>query len=353
VVLGGSDVLAGQIESPGMNQTAFAAGGTGDDLATAVAPATNGLYVAGNFSGNANFGTRNLTGGGLFFARLEVTNAVTVVVTNSPAVIVLQPTNRTVTAGQTATFTGAAGGTPTPTLLWRRSVNGGTTWTNLANGVGFAGVATGTLQVSGTTTAQSGNQFRLTATNSMGGVVSAAAILTVNPATTAPVIIADPAGRIVAAGGNVTFTVSATGTSPIYFWRKDGTFLPAATNLSLTVSNVKRAASGLYSVILTNSSGSVTSAPALLRVLVPQRVEGGTNLHRLSDGRFQLHFRDPDGTLASDLTRLEIHSTTNFVGTGTIWITNTTGFSIINGLIRFEDASSTNLHRRFYRIIEK
>ena len=119
------------------------------------------------------------------------------------------------------------------------------------------------------------------------------------------------------------------------------------------MSNVTRAASGNYSVILTNTSGSVTSAPALLRVLVPQRIEGGTNLHRLPDGRFQLHFRAPDGTLASDLTRLEIHSTTNFVGPGTIWITNTTGFSIINGLIRFEDASSTNLLRRFYRIIEK
>ena len=97
----------------------------------------------------------------------------------------------------------------------------------------------------------------------------------------------------------------------------------------------------------------MTSAPALLRVLVPQRVEGGTNLHRLSDGRFQLHFHDPDGTLASDLTRLEIHSTTNFVGAGTVWVTNTPGLSIINGLIRFEDAGSTNLRRRFYCIIER
>ncbi|GDY23353.1 hypothetical protein LBMAG56_47000 [Verrucomicrobiota bacterium] len=169
----------------------------------------------------------------------------------------------------------------------------------------------------------------------------------------APVLTAQPQSQTVPAGTNVTFTASATGTSPSYFWRKDGAFLPTATNLSLTVSNVTRAASGDYSVILTNASGSVTSAPALLRVLVPQRVEGGTNLHRLPDGRFQLHFRDPDGTLASDLTRLEIHSTTNFTGAGTVWVTNTTGLSIINGLIRFEDASSTNLLRRFYRVIEK
>ena len=97
----------------------------------------------------------------------------------------------------------------------------------------------------------------------------------------------------------------------------------------------------------------MTSAPALLRVLVPQRVEGGTNRHRLPDGRFQLHFLDPDGTLASDLTRLEIHSTTNFIGAGTVWVTNTTGLAIINGLIRFEDAGSTNLLRRFYRIIKR
>ena len=58
-------------------------------------------------------------------------------------------------------------------------------------------------------------------------------------------------------------------------------------------------------------------------------------------------------SLASDLTRFEIHSTTNLIGAGTVWVTNTTGLSIINRLIRFEDAGSTNLQRRFYRVIEK
>ena len=169
----------------------------------------------------------------------------------------------------------------------------------------------------------------------------------------APVLTAQPQSQTVPAGTNATFTASATETGSRYFWRKDGAFLPTATNLSLTVSNVTRAASGNYSVILTNASGSVTSAPALLRVLVPQRIEGGTNLHRLPEGRFQLHFRDPDGTLASDLSRLEIHSTTNLIGAGTVWVTNITGLSITNGFIRFEDAGSTNLQRRFYRVIEK
>ena len=169
----------------------------------------------------------------------------------------------------------------------------------------------------------------------------------------APVLTAQPQSQTVPAGTNATFTASATETGSRYFWRKDGAFLPTATNLSLTVSNVTRAASGNYSVILTNASGSVTSAPALLRVLVPQRIEGGTNLHRLPEGRFQLHFCDPDGTLASDLSRLEIHSTTNLIGAGTVWVTNITGLSITNGFIRFEDAGSTNLQRRFYRVIEK
>ena len=170
-----------------------------------------------------------------------------------------------------------------------------------------------------------------------------------------PVITAPPQSQVTAAASDVAFyfTVIDTGNGLTYQWRKGIVDLPGATNAMLALTNVMRAASGAYSVVVTGSAGSTPSSDATLRVIVPQRVEGGTNLHRLPDGRFQLHFRDPDGTLASDLSRFEIHSTTNLIGAGTIWETNTTVLSIINGLIRFEDAGSTNLLRRFYRVIER
>ena len=140
-----------------------------------------------------------------------------------------------------------------------------------------------------------------------------------------PTILTQPQGQIITATTNVTFAVTATGPSVSYLWKKDGIALPNATNSSVTLSNVTRAASGLYTVILNNSFGSITSAPVVLRVLVPQRFSSGPNLHRLPDGRLHLYFRDLDGGLASDLTRFEIHSTSNLRSPGTIWVTNITG----------------------------
>ena len=254
-----------------------------------------------------------------------------------PPVITLSPTNLTVVATRNAAFQVTATGTGPLRYQWQFNH-------------GILTVATNAMLTLTNVNAGNAGNYDVVVANAYGALTSSVVALTV---LVPPGITAQPASLTAIATSNVIFNVSATGPRLSYFWRKDGGFLPAATNVSLILSNVTRAASGTYSVIVTNSSGSVTSAPALLRVLVAQRVEGGTNLHRLPDGRFQLHFHDPDGTLASDLTRLEIHSTTNFIGPATVWVTNTTGLSIINGLILFEDTGSTNLIRRFYRVIEK
>src|SRR5437867_790084 len=49
-----------------------------------------------------------------------------------PPTITLQPTNQTVTAGQTASFTAAATGSPTPTVQWQMSRDGGVTFSNIS-----------------------------------------------------------------------------------------------------------------------------------------------------------------------------------------------------------------------------
>jgi predicted secreted protein len=92
--------------------------------------------------------------------------------------ITSQPTSRTVTAGQTATFTVAASGNPVPTFQWQVSTNNGSTWVNIS------GATSATLTLSNTTVGQNGNRYRARATNSAGSVTSNAAILTVNPETT-------------------------------------------------------------------------------------------------------------------------------------------------------------------------
>jgi len=88
-----------------------------------------------------------------------------------------------------------------------------------------------------------------------------------------PSILVQPAGLTVRPGTNVTFSVTATGTQPLsYQWRKNGANLGSggrisgATSASLTISNVVESDSGQYSVLVTNTMGSVLSTTATLLV---------------------------------------------------------------------------------------
>lgn len=83
----------------------------------------------------------------------------------------------------------------------------------------------------------------------------------------APSIASQPAAQTAVTGGTVTFSVSAGGSGPLaYQWRKDGTALAGATNATLTLGSVQSAQAGSYSVVVSNSLGSVTSNGATLTV---------------------------------------------------------------------------------------
>lgn len=85
------------------------------------------------------------------------------------------------------------------------------------------------------------------------------------PGPTAPTITTHPVSQSVALGGSVTFSVTASGTAPFtYQWRKNEQPISAATDSTLTLSNVQSADAGNYDVIVTNSVGSATSNAATL-----------------------------------------------------------------------------------------
>jgi FKBP-type peptidyl-prolyl cis-trans isomerase FkpA len=98
---------------------------------------------------------------------------------NSAPAVTTQPSNQTVTAGQTATFTAAASGTPTPTVQWQVAPAGSSAWTNLTNAAPYDGVTTTTLTVTGVTTAFDGTQYRAVFTNAVSTSTSNVATLTV------------------------------------------------------------------------------------------------------------------------------------------------------------------------------
>ena len=84
---------------------------------------------------------------------------------------------------------------------------------------------------------------------------------------TAPAITTQPTSRSAAVGSSTTFTVVATGTSPLtYQWRKNGTAVSGATAATFTIANVATSDAGTYTVVVTNSAGSLTSTGAVLTV---------------------------------------------------------------------------------------
>ncbi len=83
----------------------------------------------------------------------------------------------------------------------------------------------------------------------------------------APVVTTPPVAQTVTVGGSVTFSVTASGSpAPTYQWRKDGVAISGATSASYTIAHPTTADAGSYDVVVTNGSGSVTSAAAMLTV---------------------------------------------------------------------------------------
>jgi hypothetical protein len=85
---------------------------------------------------------------------------------------------------------------------------------------------------------------------------------------TAPTIVTQPTDMQVQVGGTVTFSVVATGDTPLlYQWRHDGITLPGETDSTLVITDSDTVDGGNYDVVVSNNSGSVTSEAATLAVL--------------------------------------------------------------------------------------
>src|SRR5262245_42697264 len=108
------------------------------------------------------------------------------------------------------------------------------------------------------------------------------------PVCAQPVITRQPASQTNVAGSTATFSVEVTATSPpAYQWFLNNKIRPGAIEQTLVITNVQTTNFGLYSVVVSNIEGSVTSHFALLTVIVPpsitvqpasQFVDAGVNL---------------------------------------------------------------------------
>jgi hypothetical protein len=77
----------------------------------------------------------------------------------------------------------------------------------------------------------------------------------------APVITVQPVCQYDLTTGNASFTVMAAGLAPLtYQWRQDGTIIDGATNSVLLLPGLTTSAAGVFSVTVSNTLGTVTSA---------------------------------------------------------------------------------------------
>lgn len=95
--------------------------------------------------------------------------------------------------------------------------------------------------------------------------------------TQAPAIVTQPQSLSIPQGQTATFSVVATANpAPTYQWRKNAVNISGATTASYSISNVQPADSGLYSVVVTNTAGSVTSSNAKLTIAKPNTLPVAT-----------------------------------------------------------------------------
>ena len=184
------------------------------------------------------------------------TSSIASLTVTSVPIISTQPAAKTVTAGQTATFSVTAAGTAPLSYQWKKG------------GTDISGATTNSYTTPATSLADSGTAYSVVVSNDVGTATSDAVILTV---TMAPVITEQPTAKTVDPNATATFSVTATGTAPFsYQWKKNGTDISGATSSTYTTPAASNANNNeSFTVVVTNSHGSATSNAAILSVNAP------------------------------------------------------------------------------------
>src|SRR5256886_4473149 len=100
------------------------------------------------------------------------------------------------------------------------------------------------------------------------GCSGLASTTTTGPVATAPSITIQPTSKAVTAGQTASFSVAATGTARLnYQWKKNGIAVSGASSSAYTTPATSTSDSGAqFTVIVSNSAGSVTSSAGVLTV---------------------------------------------------------------------------------------
>ena len=250
----------------------------------------------------------------------SVTSAVATLAVLVPPAITTQPSNQIAAIGGSVSFSVTATGFAPLKYQWT------------FQGTNLAGTTGNTLQVTNVQSSQAGS-YAVTITNLAGSVTSATATLTI---VTSPFIISiQPTSQSVPAGGAAAFTVNAVGAAPLaYQWLFKGTPVANATGSSYTLAHAQSTNGGPYTVVVTNGSGTITSAPVTL-VVYPL-----PHIAVQPDGSVQLVF--------APALICQVQAATNLGNWQAVLTTNNLPADM--PLLGFTDTNAASNPMRFYRV---
>ncbi len=268
----GSASVAPQVVQPPADAQADAGGSVYFSVVTSGSrPMTyqwqrNGVNIAGATYEWLAIGNLGAADAGSYTVRVSnaagtVTSAAATLTVRAPVApaIAVPPAAISVAEGNTAGFSVTATGSGPLDYQWLR------------NDVAIGGATASSYTTPATTQADNGARYAVRVSNAAGSVTSSAATLTVTAAAAvAPSISVQPLDQSAQAGNAVSFSVVASGNpAPGYQWRRNGTAIAGATAASYTTPALALGDSGAtYSVLVSNSQGSVASREAVLTVTV-------------------------------------------------------------------------------------
>jgi len=178
----------------------------------------------------------------------------------APPVITATPASQTVAAGTTAALAVSAESAGPVGYQW------------YLGSTALDGATNATLILPNVSEADSGD-YSVAVSNALGSVMSDAATLSV---IALPGITTQPVSQSCLPGASISFYVGVSGTPPFTIqWYDGGTAVPTGTKATLHLDNISNANAGNYSVVISNSGGSVTSLVATLSVINPIGPGGG------------------------------------------------------------------------------
>ena len=159
-----------------------------------------------------------------------------------------------------------------------------------------------------------------------------------------PIIVTPPRSQTVLAGSTVELAVVACGAAPlVYQWFFNGNAMAEATNSILDFTDIQGSQAGAYTVVITNTYGSVTNSAATLMVQFEYTNSFGIWSYQINADRLTLTitgYSGPGGevSIPNSINGLAV----NAIGQAFCYCSNLTGVTIPDSVTSIGDGAFSN-----------